>query len=436
MKVFADIQYMLVSSEGKHGTLSGISDALKLVPNNKSFMLIWSDLVLSEGFELPETGEYIGISKDFRCRWSFQDQQFMESPSEEHGVAGLFTFSNKQLLENVPHEGEFVRWLGAQNITFEELPLYKSKEYGLLSEYNKLPSSKCRPFNQLVVEEDRITKIGIDQQGQQLAKKEKDWYQLIERLGYSSIPKIFSYEPFTMEKIKGKNIYEYGDLSLAEKEAVLERIIHELQHLHSMGSQETDYFSMQEAYATKTFERLNKIRNLIPYADQKHITINGRRCRNVFFYQKELETLLNKLDAKQFQLLHGDCTFSNMMLDEKLEPVLIDPRGYFGFTRFYGDPAYDWAKLYYSVVGNYDQFNLKNFKLSLADGEVDLKIASNGWEQLENRFFELLADEVSKKQIQLIHAVIWLSLTTYAWEDYDSIIGAFYNGLYYLEDAL
>jgi hypothetical protein len=38
--------------------------------------------------------------------------------------------------------------------------------------------------------------------------------------------------------------------------------------------------------------------------------------------------------------------------------------------------------------------------------------------------------------IKLIHAVIWLSLTTYAWQDYDSICGAFYNGLYYLEEVL
>jgi hypothetical protein len=50
---------------------------------------------------------------------------------------------------------------------------------------------------------------------------------------------------------------------------------------------------------------------------------------------------------------------------------------------------YDWAKLYYSVAGNYDRFNLKDFRL-----------------------------------------------TTYAWQDYDSVCGAFYNGLCWLEEAL
>lgn len=436
LKAFADVKYLLVSSEGKKGTLSGLEQALKFVPGNEAFMLIWSDLVLSESFELPHTGEYIGISKDFRCRWKYENEQFQEEPSEEYGVAGLFVFSSRELLKDIPQEGEFVKWLSQKNIPFQQLPLYKSKEYGLLSEYQKMETKKCRPFNQLVVEGDRITKIGIDQQGKQLALKEKEWYQYIEKLGYSSIPHIYSYEPFTMEKVQGKNVYEYTHLSLDQKKEVLMRIVEELKSLHQLGEQETDYFSMKEAYITKTMERLAKVRDLIPFADQTSIVINGRSCRNIYFHQRELEDKLNHLTATSFKLLHGDCTFSNLMLDEQLNPVLIDPRGYFGFTNLYGDPAYDWAKLYYSLIGNYDQFNLKNFKLLISESEIQLQIKSNGWEELQDSFFDLLRDEVTEHQIKLIHAVIWLSLTTYAWEDYDSICGAFYNGLYHLEEVL
>jgi hypothetical protein len=121
------------------------------------------------------------------------------------------------------------------------------------------------------------------------------------------------------------------------------------------------------------------------------------------------------------------------MLRENGEAVFIDPRGYFGKTELYGDPNYDWAKLYYSVVGNYDQFNLKNFKLKINENDVELEIVSNGWESLEENFFALSGAD--KQTVKLLHAVIWLSLTTYAWQDYDSICGAFYNGLYYLEDV-
>jgi hypothetical protein len=87
-------------------------------------------------------------------------------------------------------------------------------------------------------------------------------------------------------------------------------------------------------------------------------------------------------------------------------------------------------------VGNYDQFNLKKFRLTLDETEVKIAVESNGWEDLEPVFFEQLKEEVTPEDIKLLHAIIWLALTTYAWEDYDSICGAFYIGLYYLEEVL
>ncbi len=210
-----------------------------------------------------------------------------------------------------------------------------------------------------------------------------------------------------------------------------------LKKLHSLGTVPIDYFSIQEAYVTKTFDRLSKIRDLLPFADQEIIIVNGRKCRNIFFQREALENRVYQLlNCERFVLLHGDCTFSNLMLRHGVEPVLIDPRGYFGYTELYGDVAYDWAKLYYSIVGNYDRFNIKDFRLTINENEIKLDISSNGWEEMEEEFFALISDEVSVEQIKLLHAIIWLSLTTYAWEDYDSICGAFYNGLYYLEEVL
>ena len=251
----------------------------------------------------------------------------------------------------------------------------------------------------------------------------------------TAIPKIYSYEPLTMQRVNGKNIFEY-ELGADEQREVLAKLVDALRGIHAVGSVPTDYFSIDEAYLGKTFARLNKIRDLVPFADKEYIVVNGKPCRNVFFYKDELYKLFADYDCPRFEFLHGDNTFSNMMLDENMEPVFIDPRGYFGNTEMYGDPNYDWAKLYYSIVGNYDQFNLKRFRLTVKEREVELDIQSNGWEHLEDYYFELLGNEVDRDKIKLIHAIIWLSLTTYAWEDYDSICGAFYNGLSYLEEVL
>lgn len=211
-----------------------------------------------------------------------------------------------------------------------------------------------------------------------------------------------------------------------------------LKDLHKLEQTEADAFSVQNAYFTKTKERLSQIQDLIPHGREKEIVVNGRVCRNVYFYMDALEKAVTELEIRPFELIHGDCTFSNMMLNEKEEPIFIDPRGYFGYTEIYGDPDYDWAKLYYSVVGNYDKFNRKQFTLSIDKDKPEVKMAieSNGWEQLEDEFFKLLEGETSKRKIKLLHAIIWLSLTTYAWESVDSILGAFFNGIYYLEEVL
>lgn len=439
LQIFSNVIYQMVDARGEKGTCAGLSKALHYIPDNESFMLIWSDLILPESFKLPkeEDKNYIGLSGDFPCRWKYENNVFIEEQSIKYGVAGCFIFKNKEQISDVPKEGEFVKWLGKKDLKFETLSLCHTKEYGLISEYQKLATEKCRPFNRLtVIEGNKVLKEGIDKQGMALAIREKNWYQTVGTLGFKAIPKIDSYDPFVMEKIEGKNIFEY-QLEYQEKKAILEKIVQTLKKLHSLGRSSTDYFSMKEAYFTKTIERLNKVRDLIPFVNQKEIIINGRTCKNIFFYQDLLEEKVKALDCQLFVLLHGDCTFSNMMLrDQTKEPVLIDPRGYFGYTKLYGHVAYDWAKLYYSIVGNYDQFNQKKFRLFIEEKEIQLKIESNGWEDLEEVYLKLISEDVSSYELKLIHAIIWLSLTTYAWEDYDSICGAFYNGLYYLEEVL
>ncbi|AGF58319.1 GTP:adenosylcobinamide-phosphate guanylyltransferase/tRNA A-37 threonylcarbamoyl transferase component Bud32 [Clostridium saccharoperbutylacetonicum] len=436
LEVFAEVKYLVVDARGKQGTCAGINDALELIPNKEAFMLIWSDLVLSDDFTISITeSNCIGLSKDFTCRWRYENGEFEEVPSENTGVAGLFIFKEKSIISDVPTSGEFVRWLKNKKIKFNIVSLNRTKEFGLLKEHEKIESDRCRPFNKLIIKEETIIKEGIDEQGQKLAVREKKWYKEVKKLGFNKIPEIYSFEPLEMEKIDGKNVFEY-DFTYDQKKEILKNIIGNLKELHELGQATVDYFSIKEAYITKTFDRLNKIRDLVPYADKEVITINGRQCRNIFYSKEKLEKMFSNYSIEEFKLLHGDCTFSNIVLKEGIDPKLIDPRGYFGFVELYGDVAYDWAKLYYSIVGNYDQFNLKRFRININEDNINLEIDSNGWEDTEDYFFELIGENVRKEDIKLIHAIIWLSLTTYAWEDYDSICGAFYNGLYYLEEIL
>ena len=438
LKALANVDYEVIEAN-KKGTCSGISDATKNIPDNTQFMLIWCDLILSIGNGIfSEDSNYIGISKDFTCRWSYVDNKFKEEASAENGVAGLFVFKDKAQISDVPDEGEFVRYLSTKEITFKRFDMYGGLEIGTMLSYfqNELNKPKCRPFNKMEFKDNIVLKYAINEQGKKLAADETSWYKKAIELGYTNIPKIYGFDPLIMEKIKGQNIFEYAFLTKGFKKALLGRIVSALTELHNITpSIPANVQDCENNYITKTFDRLAKVQDLVPFSDSETVIINGKKCINVFAIKDKIIETMRSMYPKDFHFIHGDCTFHNMMIEtEGVRPILIDPRGYFGSTKFYGDVDYDWAKLYYSIVGDYDQFNRKNFSLNIKESEVELEIISNNWKNLENDFFEMTG--ANRKKINLLHALIWLSLTTYAWEDYDSICGAFYKGLLELQEFL
>ena len=170
-----------------------------------------------------------------------------------------------------------------------------------------------------------------------------------------------------------------------------------------------------------TFEELHQ---------KKLININGLECVNPF-YNDDLTDLTNKISelyVDKYHIIHGDTTFSNTLFDDNCKAYFIDPRGVFGSLKLYGDKNYDWAKLYYSVNGNYDSINAKKFSVEFTDKTILLKIKSNGFEMFSDKVIELSG--LSKNKMYLHQVLIWLSLTGYVKEDIDAILYSFYYGVY------
>jgi GTP:adenosylcobinamide-phosphate guanylyltransferase len=439
LEAFCKVKYVTVKAEGV-GTCAGLQKALEYIPAGNPFMLIWSDLIMGSELEIDniDASDYVGLSKDFECRWSYENGVFQEKPSKEYGVAGMFIFQDKSHISDVLPEGEFVRWLSNKNLDFKTFDLTGTREIGTLLalQENDNGEYRCRPFNSMEVKDNIIIKRPVDEQGEKLAVRELNWYREVQKYDFEQIPKLYSLNPLTMEKINGKNIFR-TNLSLDDKKKVIDNLVESLEKLHELAKAPADVFSIMDAYYHKTIKRLEGIRDLVPFADREFIRINGKNCRNPYFYKLQLRDRVKELlcDCGEFALIHGDCTFSNTMVDDDLNIIFLDPRGYFGFCELYGDVYYDWAKLYYSIYGDYDQFNNKHFSLKINENDVTLSIESNGWRDVADYFLQRIHNGNPDK-IRLLHAIIWLSLTTYAWEDYDSICGAFYNGTYLLEDIL
>jgi thiamine kinase-like enzyme len=203
-----------------------------------------------------------------------------------------------------------------------------------------------------------------------------------------------------------------------------------------MSNREFSKSDVEEVYINKTIHRVNSVSEMIPGFNKESMTINGKKCKNIFHEKNKdiFNEYLRILSPEKFTPIHGDPTFSNTLIDDNLRVWFIDPRGYFAKPGIYGDPYYDFAKVYYSAVGGYDNFNRRKFKLHIDEDTVEILMEKSDFSKTAIAIFEnQFSDKM--KQIKIIHGLIWLALSGYAKDDIDSIIASFYNGLYWLEDA-
>lgn len=434
LETFASEDYILIRSEEK-GNVSGISRALEYIPEGCPFMIIWSDILLSEDFcpEQLESGCYVGTTNQFPCSWSFQDGMLEKKPVHENGVAGCFLFDRKERLADIPLRGSFTKFLQGLAFPLAPMGMKKSREVGTLDAIADVDhtENRCRPYNRILIDGEQVTKMGLTAEAEKLIQREVEWYRTVDALGFKGIPEIHSLAPLTMSRVHGENIFKM-QVDDQYKKRVLDNLFARLNELHQLKRGRLNYFDMYEEFYSKTMKRLRTIQDVIPFSKCSELRINGVTCKNVLYQPEFLQNIIEAIMGEsEFGILHGDCTFTNTLIDEDYDIYFIDARGYFGHTPLIGDVYYDWAKVYYSINGAFDQFNVKRFSLHIKDDGVVYQIAPSGWSHLTQYFLNKIP-HCDVRKIRVIHAVIWLSLASHCWEDYDSLCLAFYNGLYLL----
>lgn len=427
-----DVNYILLKSTTK-GNAAGIKEAVQCIPDGEPFMIVWSDIILSEGFNVHEIakGCQVGVV-DFPCSWSIKDNKLVHESIPGMGVGGLYVFDNKSWFNDFPSEGSFTTWLANKDIPLHPISLMGSIDVGTLEAYKNLNSTanRCRPYNKIEFIDGKVVKTGLTDEAVKLIQREVEWYNKISSYGFYAIPKIYSDNPLTMEIIKGKNIF-LTEMSDADKKETVRKIVEALSTMHGYEKAPASTWDLYTEYFKKTIHRLQSIMFAIPFAFDETININGKKCKNILYNPHILRSaVLSTLMKTYYGPIHGDCQLTNTMIDENGKIYFIDARGYFGKSKILGDVRYDWAKVYYAISGNFDQFNIKNFDFDIKSNSIEFNIHSGGWEGLTQYFLDMIpASEANIKEIKLIHAIIWLSLASHAWEDFDSMCVAFYNGV-------
>lgn len=429
--------YILMQTD-EEGTAAGIRAALQNVPDGEPFIITWSDLFFEKEQEFEFDNEMlVGLAGNFDCRWSLENGVFKNIPSQEKGVSGFFVFKDKNRFENLKTDKSLVRGFLSDTYMPYEVSSFTNHdcfEVGTVEKYEEILSKEVnhRFFNEVKVEEDKVYKKCVDLKYDKVHQAEKDWYDYVKD-SFTRIPIIYSTDPLIMSRVEGKHAWEIK----SNKDWIMENYCNALQQLHNIkGSCEplSDY-DCSDTYMFKPYQRVMQVRHIIEDFSKPVIQINRKSCRNPFCDMKSFERIMEKnlLKNLRYTIIHGDCTFSNTLVDDLNQVWFIDPRGTFGGSKIYGDPRYDWAKLYYSAVGNYDKINSKKFSVDRSNG-VKLDIESNGYEHFGEYIIQ--RSKMTKVEMLLLHAGIWFSLSGYVKEDIDAVLYSFYKGCELWSEAI
>ncbi len=151
------------------------------------------------------------------------------------------------------------------------------------------------------------------------------------------------------------------------------------------------------------------------------ITVNGKeldgRVSNYDYIAEQYDEIFKGSNYnKYYQIVHGDLFFGNMLFDSNSDTLkVIDPKGHYDSSvpTIYGDVRYDVAKLYHSIVGNYDYISNDVYMIYNNDPkDFQYKILTSNQNQSIIDAFEKKLVECSfdLREIKFITATLFLSM--------------------------
>lgn len=297
-----------------------------------------------------------------------------------------------------------------------------------------------RYYNNISFSSDRVIK-GVS--GDRFIK-ETEWFKEAVKRIPTNIPRIYKsnklaadpdgkfgkLEYYEMQRIDGDNLYQWA---INHKRSATTKVFDELIAITKFLHQESHHVNEDDIYQMYYLKPKIALENFINKfrIDCDSLIINNINIKNpVITLENIFKRFKNSLLKTRYSFIHGDLTMSNTLVDKKGVLYLIDPRGGFGNTRNYGDVRYDVAKLYYSIVGNFDSLNNGQFKYQLDKSKANAhtySIVDNEFgfykDKLLNEFHE------DPEIIEFIHATIWLSLLPHVVNNPDQQFCVFCNGV-------
>jgi len=431
-----DINYIIrIVDIDKQENSFTIRHALDSSFYNKKLLFTWCDIYPDE--IIPNNifnDKNIIFTYGNECRYIVNNNSIEKN--KNGNVIGIFYFSNYQGLKECNDYYDLCDVYCDNYNSFESYNLNKLidiGDMGKLDNYLLNCNTKyiTRFFNDIIDYNEYLLKKSNCIQGDDIIKNEINWYKNINK---SYLPKIINYDKnsFIIEKINGISLYKkFWNYEYSDQEKVLIKVLDRLKDLHSTKKEfKNDIIlkdTMKEIYS-KIIERLNKVKNIIDSFGTIN-NVNGVQINNNFI--EVIDNIFKNInkylyDRDYYSTIHGDCQFSNIIVDMTESIFFIDPRGYYGDTILYGLEEYDYGKVSYALSG-YDTFNNNNkyFINMIVNDSITINITDNLY-----KFEDIIKNYTDINITKQLVVINWLGLAQYNQNNILKCISSYYYGLY------
>jgi HAD superfamily hydrolase (TIGR01509 family) len=435
MKVNVDIRNVLIDNKQENSYT--IQKGLDKLVDNENIIIIWCDILLTNNIDVKMLDENTIFTQGNQCRYLAGNNALVKS-NDGGNVIGCFYIKNYKRIEINSEKDDFCD-VFIQN--FKKFKRYNLNNIIDIGDLNKLETYRksnedtyiTRNFNKIINYTDGyLKKYALNEKGMTLMENEIKYYKMLsitnQPLPYPKI-KEFGTDYFIMQKIDGIALWEVDNY-----EDYLVDIFQNLNIIHNLYKKEIrdiDFYSnLKYEFYDKILNRCHIIKPLINYLDI--VSVNGIRIVDSF--ETILNTLFNDIKTyyenreKMYNLIHGDCQFSNIIKNKENKLVFIDPRAYFGKSKFYGIKEYDYSKVLYALSG-YDKFNNTNyyFHYDIETKNIDLLIDYIDILKYKAIFENNNIDFQLSIKMVIIH---WFGLAEYNKNNFLKCIGSYYYAIY------
>ena len=289
--------------------------------------------------------------------------------------------------------------------------------------------------------------------------QEAEYYQKIPRELSVYFPRLVSsgQEEPSKQYFLELELYPYQNLGkmLIERKLTVEQWQNIAEHLAEIMVEFSRFSSgapleedMEAMYIKKTETEYQKlVDDFRPFKDlaaHKEVLINGAKYLNFpQVWPQVKKSFADKLILKNLKpsVIHGDFCFSNILAgflpNGRTILRFVDPRGKFGQTSVYGDPAYDLAKLMHSTDVGYEYFIYDEFKVrQLSDSSFELIYNNDCKLEVNDIFTKRLYSKFDIQRIKLIEATIYIGMCARHYDSADRQMAMYLSGVRLLNELL